>query len=84
MIFTLFIYSLVFLLVSIASILPSAILPSYALSLLATAIGTYNSFLDIFPFATLPTQLFLGVVLPFELALLIGKFFLGSRLPSNS
>lgn len=84
MLIILFIFSIAFLLKSILVILPTVILPSFVISLLTTAVGTYNSFLDIFPYATLPTAIFLNIILPFEISLLIAKFFLGSRVPSRS
>jgi len=44
----------------------------------------WNAFLDTFPYATIVWQIFLYVILPFELLLLLGKFFLGHRLPAHT
>jgi len=41
----------------------------------------WNSFMDTFPYAQILWSVFLKVVIPFEIVLLIVKFFLGSRAP---
>jgi len=52
-------------------------------SVLLTVVTTWNAFMVTFPYAVVLWNIFLYVILPFEFLLLIGKFFLGSRLPSN-
>lgn len=44
----------------------------------------WNSFLITFPYAVIVWHMFLYVILPFELIMLIMKFFLGSRRPMEN
>lgn len=50
---------------------------------LTWAVTTWNSFLETFPYAQTAWQMLLFVVLPFELLMLVAKFFLGHRMPIN-
>jgi len=50
-------------------------------SVLSTAITTWNALLGTIPYLNYSWHVFLVVILPFELLLLLGKFFLGSRMP---
>jgi len=52
-------------------------------SSLITIIKTYNAFIVTLPYAQIGVNVLLYVILPFELLLLVGKFFLGHRLPVN-
>lgn len=52
-------------------------------SLLLTMVRMWNSFIDTFPYAGTAWQVFLYVILPFELLMLVGKFFLGHRMPDK-
>lgn len=63
-------------------LLPKVAMPEGVINALTNMVQYYNSFLDIFPFAVLPTQLFF-VIIAFEIALVVGKFFFGNRLPVN-
>jgi len=45
--------------------------------------GLFNAFLSLFPFAVIVWHLFIYVVLPFEVLLLVAKFFLGQHVPAN-
>jgi len=56
----------------------------YINTALVFMVTTWNSFLDIFPYAQLPWHLVLTVIIPMEVSLLLLKFFLGHRLPTNS
>lgn len=47
-------------------------------------VGVWNSFMQTFPYAQIAWQVFLYVVVPFELLLLVAKFFLGHRLPAHT
>jgi len=51
-------------------------------SMLTPVILTWNSFMETFPYAQIAWYVFL-VILPFELLMLVGKFFLGHRLPAK-
>lgn len=83
MIIYLFLSILITILNSLFSLFPDVALPDGVHNVLSLAVGYWNGFLTIFPFAVLPWHLFLYVVIPFEIALLVLKFFLGSRVPSH-
>jgi len=75
---------------TIFSILPSVSIatipvigPSVS-SFLYEAMGVWNAFMVTFPYAQITWDVFLYVILPFELLMLVGKFFLGHRMPSNN
>jgi len=53
-------------------------------AVLVTAIGYYNGFIDTFPYAETAFTIFLYVIIPFEVLLLVSKFFLGHRTPQNN
>ena len=63
--------------------LPIVHLPDVVNSTLISATQIWNTFLETLPYARLPWHLFLYVILPFELLLLLAKFFLGHRLPAH-
>jgi len=50
-------------------------------SALLTAVGYWNTFLNIVPYLQLPWHLFLWVILPFEMIMILLRLVLGSRLP---
>jgi len=52
-------------------------------STLVTVVGVWNAFLDTFPYAQIVWHVFLFIILPFEILMIVAKFFLGSRVPSN-
>lgn len=52
-------------------------------SALTTMITTWNSFLVTFPYAEVVWDVILFVIIPFEILLLVARFFLGQRLPTN-
>ena len=43
----------------------------------------WNGFMEIFPYAEDTWNVFLYVIIPFEILLLIAKFFLGHHVPVN-
>lgn len=65
-------------------IVPKVTLPVAISSNLTLAMGYWNTFEGIFPFAEYLMFLMLTVILPFELGLLLLKFFLGSRAPHKA
>lgn len=71
-------FSLVFFLIPVVS------LPAPILSIFSTAVSYWNMFLETFPYASIVWTMFLTVIIPFELGMLIFRFFLGSRLPANA
>jgi len=44
----------------------------------------WNAFLVTFPYAETAWNVFLLIILPFELLILLSKFFLGSRSPAST
>jgi len=50
---------------------------------LLTMVTTWNAFIVTFPYAGIAWNVLLYVILPFEALMLLGKFFLGSRMPNN-
>jgi len=52
-------------------------------SILGTVMGIWNAFMTTFPYAETGFYIFLWVILPFEILMIIAKFFLGHRTPAN-
>jgi len=52
-------------------------------STLVWAISTWNAFLITFPYAETAWHIFLWIILPFEVTMLVAKFFIGHRLPAQ-
>jgi len=52
--------------------------------LLVTMVSMWNAFIVTFPYAGIAWNVFLYVILPFELIMIIGKAFLGSRMPHHT
>jgi len=50
---------------------------------LVQAVQVWNAFISTFPYAGIAWQVFLYVILPFEIVMLVLKFFLGSRAPHH-
>lgn len=83
-------YIFVLFLSGVFSLLPVANLASIPIigiplrSALVQMVAIWNSAMDTFPYAEIVWNIFLYVIVPFELFMLILKFFLGGRLPSNN
>jgi len=90
MIITLLINLLLLIFASLFTLLPEVTIADipfageFIRSTLVTAIGIWNGFLETFPYAETAWNMFLYVILPFEILMLIAKFFLGHRLPTNN
>jgi len=52
-------------------------------STLITVVQILNAFVDSFPYAGVAWNIFIWVILPFEVVLLVAKFILGHRVPTN-
>jgi len=85
-------YLITFILVilkGIFSILPSVSIASIPIigtsvsSTLTIIMGYLYGFLNVFPYAYDIWHVFLVVIIPFELILIIMKFFVGSRMPTH-
>jgi len=53
------------------------------IAVLYTMIGIWNAFMGTFPYALTGWHIFLIVIVPFEILLLIAKFFLGHHVPAH-
>lgn len=51
---------------------------------LETVIETWNAFMVTFPYAVTLWDVFIFVILPFEILLLVAKFLLGHRVPAHT
>jgi hypothetical protein len=59
------------------------IVGTYLVSWMSIGVHFWNTFIQLFPFALLPWHMTVWVILPFELILLVAKFFLHHRVPAN-
>lgn len=90
MIVTILIQTIVFILSGIFAILPTVslteipVIGEFVASSLTSMVLIWNAFLITFPYAQTTWDIFLFVILPFEGIMLIAKFFLGHRLPTNT
>lgn len=89
MIITLILTALGTMLSAMFSWLPTATIASIPVigstmnSVLVAAIQSWNTFMETLPYAQISWQVFIYAIVPFELALLTLKIFLGSRTPSQ-
>lgn len=77
------ILSLLFLFFPVVTIADIPIFGEFMSSTLYTAVTYWNSFMLTFPYAETAWNMFLLFVIPFEIGLLVLKFFLGHRTPVN-
>lgn len=90
MIFNFLIYLVLLVLGSIFSLLPVVTLSSIPVigptfsSVLLRMTQIWNSTIETVPYLGISWQVFLYVIIPFELIMLLSKFLLGHRSPSNS
>jgi len=59
------------------------VIGEYTVAILNVMVLTWNAFVDTFPYAGTAWRVFLTIILPFEITLLIAKFFLHNRVPAN-
>jgi len=52
-------------------------------SLLGTMAANFNAFSETIPYAIYPWHAFLFVLMSFEITMLVGKIFLGNRMPGH-
>jgi len=89
MLITIFINIILFVVGGIFKLLPVVTIASIPYigdqvsSFLVTMVTTWNAFIDTFPYAGIAWNVFIYVILPFEALMLLGKFFLGHRMPNN-
>jgi len=53
-------------------------------TILTSMVTAWNAFLVLFPYGRIAWNVFLAIIIPFEITMLIAKFFLGSRTPSHN
>jgi len=53
-------------------------------STLSLMVTKYNALIETFPYAQTGFLIMVYVILPFEILMLVAKFFLGSRVPNNN
>jgi hypothetical protein len=75
--------SAIFFLLPVVTIASIPVIGSTLLVILGTMVTTWNAFMITFPYAQVVWQVFLFVILPFEILMIIGKFFLGQHMPTN-
>lgn len=51
---------------------------------LVSLVLTWNAFMVTFPYAETAWNVLLWIILPFEALMLLGRFFLGHRMPVNT
>jgi len=89
MIINLILSTIVLIITTVFSILPTVTIASIPVigttlnSTLITIIQTWNAFMNTLPYAQVVWQCVL-IILGFELLMLIGKFFLGHRMPDKT
>jgi len=72
------------------SILPSVgvadipFIGGYIVTYVSLAMSYWNLALEVIPYFQIVWSTFLYVIIPFEFAMLVAKFFFGSRLPTNN
>lgn len=52
-------------------------------AMVLVAASYFNAFMDTFPYAQPVWWSFITIIVPLEILLLVAKFFLGNRLPTN-
>lgn len=79
--------TIVLLIQGVFSFLPTATLADIPVvgdsvrSILVTAVTSWNSFMQTFPYTIVLWEVFIYVIIPFEFAMMVLKLFLGSRSP---
>jgi len=81
--FILLVFGTIFSFLPVVSIADVPIIGGTLRSLLVYIVQMWNAFLNTFPYAETAWYIFLVVILPFEILMLIAKFFLGSRSPAK-
>ena len=82
--FVLILVGFLFSILPVVSVASIPFIGVYISSFFSTAVSIWNTFLVTFPYSVIVWHTFLYVIIPFEILFLVGKFFLGHRMPSNS
>lgn len=75
------IFGSIFVFLPVVTIADIPIMGEFISESLTFMVQVWNSFLETVPYLTFTWSIFLYILLPFEILLLIGKFFLGHRMP---
>lgn len=81
--FILLIFGWIFTLFPHVTIASLPYIGTFLSSTLITIVKVWNTFIETFPYAKVGWDTFKYVIIPFEGLMLLGKFFLGSRMPSS-
>jgi hypothetical protein len=81
--FLLLIFGSLFVFFPVVSISTIPLVGPSIYSSLVFMVTTWNSFMVTFPYAQVLWDSFLYIIIPFEVVMLVLKFFLGHRAPAN-
>jgi len=81
--FVLLIFGMIFVFFPIVSISTIPVVGPAAYDTLSYIMGKWNAVMDTLPYLHEVWTVFILVIIPFEIALMVGKFFLGSRMPAD-
>jgi len=74
-------FGMLFSIMPVATIADIPVIGETITSIMVFAVTHWNSVIDTFPYFDIVWTLFLYIVIPFEIGLIVLKFFLGSRTP---
>jgi len=78
------IFSVVFYVLPVVTIATIPIIGESVSETLYLMVSYWNSFMLTFPYAEVGWEIFILIIVPFEIGLVIAKFFLGSRTPAET
>jgi len=79
-----FLFTAIFYLLPVVKLADLPLFGSAISSTLTTAVLTWNAFMVTFPYAATVWSIFLYLIVPFEFTMIIAKFLLGHRTPTNA
>jgi len=82
--FIILIVGIIFYFLPVVTIADIPWIGQYISDTLISVVHIWNGFLETFPYAVTPWHIFIWIILPFEILLIIARFFLGSRTPINN
>ena len=82
--FILLVFGSLFVFLPVVHLTDIPLIGSFFVEYMGIMVHIWNSFMNFFPFAQMGWNMVMYVIIPFELLMLIAKFFLGSRVPNNN
>ncbi len=79
--FVVLIFSTIFIIFPVVTIATIPIFGSFISSMLTLMVQTFNSILGTLPFLVISWSIFKWVIVPFEVFVIVLRFFLGARAP---